>query len=127
LFVTTLLGTLHGGEVYIYAAALIAPFWWTLIEAHRMNKKIQVVWIPIVLAIAATTVGCIFYTQLSLNTLRNEEFVRSWAVALFAASLAVWYWSIYSDRRLSVQDPFGRQRVEVEDLMEQVKRGRHGS
>lgn len=121
-----LLSLFRGGDVYIYSAALVAPFWWTLITYLRIKRKMWLAPIPIVLSFFCTVVGGIIYADQLAQRLKNEPVVNTLAIAIFIFSLVVLYWSIYCDRALNgdgIEEPFEKEQNDINDLLTGMDKG----
>jgi len=121
-----LVGLFRGGDVYVYSAALVAPFWWTLLTYVRNKRKMWLVSIPFVLSVFCTLVGGLIYASQLAERLKNVPVVNFLALAIFVSSLVVLYWSIYCDRALNgegIEEPFEKEQGDIEDLLTGMDKG----
>lgn len=125
-YLEILLGLFRGGDVYVYSAALVAPFWWTLLTYVRNKRKMWLVSIPFVLSVFCTLVGGIIYASQLAERLKNVPVVNFLALAIFVSSLVVLYWSIYCDRALNgngIEEPFEKEQDDINDLLTDMDKG----
>jgi hypothetical protein len=121
-----LIGLFRGGDVYVYSAALVAPFWWTLLTYVRNKRKMWLAPIPFVLSAFCTVIGGLIYANQLAERLKNVPVVNSLALAIFVSSLVVLYWSIYCDRALNgegIEEPFEKEQNEINDLLSGMDKG----
>ncbi|SFS08504.1 hypothetical protein SAMN05216570_2415 [Dyella sp. OK004] len=123
---TILLHLFRSGDVYVYSAALVAPFWWTLLTYMRNKRKMWLAPLPFVLSCFCTVAGGLIYANQLNGRLSNEPVVNTLAIAIFLSSLVVLYWSIYCDQALAgdnMEDPFEKDQDDINDLMNDMDKG----
>jgi len=121
-----LVGLFRGGDVYVYSAALVAPFWWTLLTYVRSKRKMWLAPIPFTLSAFCTVAGGIIYANQLAERLKNVPVVNFLALAIFVSSLVVLYWSIYCDRALNgdgIEEPFEKEQNDINDLLTGMDKG----
>lgn len=117
---------LNAGEVYIYCAALVAPFVWTLGQYFHQQRRLPFWWIPGSLAFFSTFLGAVVFAIARLSGKFNTELVTNTGFVLYATSLIVWYWSLVADLKLSEPEPpYKLERRAVKDLVAKLEGDGH--
>ena len=111
-----------GGDIYVYSAALVAPFGWTVLEYIRKQRAIWLAPFPISLAFLCSVVGSVIYA-LSEGGLYSKPLISALATSIFIASVVVLYWSVYSDRALtepSIEEPFEKEEDDINTILAEM-------
>jgi hypothetical protein len=125
VYATNLIDLLKGGNVYIYSAAMIAPFWWTLLEAQRNNERIPHFWMPLSVGIVSLLLGTILFSLSQSAAIHDNDLANGIAIFVYIGSLIVLYWSIYSDRRKGpvVNQFHEREEIAVDSIVRDLEKG----
>jgi hypothetical protein len=108
------------GDVFVYSAALVAPFGWTVLEYIRKKKGIWLAPIPLFLSFLCTLVGAIIYALSESGLALNRPLISTLASTIFMGSVAVLYWSVYSDRALNepeIDEPFEKDEDDINTIL----------
>lgn len=116
---------LKAGDIYVYSAAMIAPFWWTLFEYQKTKDRIWWVGVPFWMSLACIVIGSIIYGMSQGSLIKNIPLLNNLAILIYVASAVVLYWSVFFDRKRApeVSNGHEKEEIEVDSILNKMAKG----
>ena len=89
------------GEILILVSALLAPFSFLLTVYHRARRHMPGYSILSVLLLIMYVGSSYIFAYDRMSAIKNEEFIRSSALALYCVAIVIWYIGLVFQRKLN--------------------------
>lgn len=114
---------MQSGEIFIYISALLAPFFWVIIQYHRAKENLPYFAVFLIATGIAYVAGAIVFSMYRLGSIKNAALVSEVSIYFYVFSLIIWYFSLVFAKKLAKSMHPSQRKSGAEVLLAGLKKG----